>query len=82
MQKLLLVDRLDFHEHPERFIPTFILANGERLTTFRGSLVYDIKFGRRILAEKVTKNEFSLGLAVRLNFAFDGYIDSLEEIPR
>lgn len=44
VKQLLFVHRLDLHEDPESLISAFILANGEGLAPFRGTLVDDIKF--------------------------------------
>lgn len=82
MQQLLVVDRLDLHENPEGFIAALVLANGEGLSAFRGTLVNDPELRRWMLAEKVPEHEFRLGLAVRLHLAFNGYVYCLKQVSR
>ena len=44
MNKLLAVDRFDFHEYPIGFAATFELADSKGLTTFGRTLVDNTEF--------------------------------------
>ena len=66
MNKLLTVNRFDFHEYAIGFTATFELTDGKGLTSFGRSLVYNTEFGRRVLFKKIAKYKLGLGLAIRL----------------
>ena len=66
MNKLLVIDSLDFHVNTIGFTTALVLPNAKSLATLRRSLVDDAEFTGRVLLEKVTENKLGLGLTVRL----------------
>ena len=44
MNQLLTVNSFDFHEYPIGFAAAFELTDGEGLTSFGGTLVYNTEF--------------------------------------
>jgi len=75
MNKLLILDSLDFHVNAIGLTTALVLPNAKSLTTLRRSLVDDAEFTGRVLLEKVPENKFGLCLTVRLRTIVQGDIN-------
>ncbi len=82
MNKLLVIDSLDFHVNTIGFTTALVLANAKSLATLRRPLVDDAKFTGRVLLEKVTENKLGLCLTVRLCAVVQGDINRRIKKPR
>jgi hypothetical protein len=80
MHELIIANGLYFHKNPIYICSALVLANGERLSPFRRSLVDNIKFIWSMLLKKVSENKFSLSFTVGLNIALQGNINSLIKV--
>ena len=82
MNKLLVIDSLDFHVNTIGFTTALVLPNTKSLATLRRSLVDDAEFTGRVLLEKVTENKFGLCLTVRLCAVVQGDVNRRIKEPR
>ena len=64
VDKLLIINRLDFHIDPVRFRVGLVLSDSKRLPSLGSTLVNNIEFKRWMLLKEVAKHEFGLSFTI------------------